>query len=139
MKTVKFSAATCDTTTNNNQLFDLNIVTYSDKSICLTGDYCQKISNSIKELGGKYNAHLDDSIAKNGKGWIFKAENADKVKYFVALQRVNYFDSIIAAALDTVNTAINLGASETRAKFCKSLFVLDSVLNEYRNQFTTAL
>lgn len=147
MKTVKISTVTSSaqtTTTNNNteptaKNFDLQCVNYSEKCLVVFGTYTKEIVNDLKQLGGKFNAKLNPEIIPTGAGWIFKTENAAKIKYFMCLQRIKFFDDSLTALLDIIKPVINSGNSTQRANFLKPFFLIDSALKEYQNAFITAL
>lgn len=145
MKTLNLNVATCNSTTtekapeNNVIKFDLQVIAYSDKSFVVTGDYTKQCINELKEIGGKFNARLDSNRVKSGCGWVFKAEDANKLRYFIALQRLTFFDSQLTALLDDVKPVLNLGNSTQRANFLKPFFLIDSAIKEYQNAFNTVI
>lgn len=147
MKTVKISTVTssAQTTTNNNNAeptaknFDLQCVNYSEKCLVVFGTYTKEIVNDLKQLGGKFNAKLNPEIIPTGAGWIFKTENAAKIKNFMCLQRIKFFDDSLTALFDVVKPVIYSGNSTQRANFLKPFFLIDSAIKEYQNAFITAL
>ena len=146
MKNVKISTdeQRTTTTTNNNteptaKNFDLQCVNYSEKCLVVFGTYTKEIVNDLKQLGGKFNAKLNPEIIPTGAGWIFKPENAAKIKNFMCLQRIKFFDDSLTALFDVVKPVIYSGNSTQRANFLKPFFLIDSALKEYQNAFITAL
>ena len=147
MKTVKISDATRNaqttTTTTNTEptakKFDLQCVNYSEKCLVVFGTYTKEIVNELKQIGGKFNAKLNPEIIPTGAGWIFKTENAAKIKNFMCLQRIKFFDDSLTALFDVVKPVIYSGNSTQRANFLKPFFLIDSALKEYQNAFITAL
>lgn len=50
------------------------LISYTEKSIVVTGEKTKEIKDQLKEIGGKWNAHL-----KCGKGWIFASKHREKI------------------------------------------------------------
>lgn len=58
---------------------DIQLIDYSDKCIVITGN-TKPIKESLKDLGGKFNAHL-----KCGAGWVFPKKKENEIRSSLSL------------------------------------------------------